>query len=85
MAYEIKDNSGSLFKNDKREKDSHPQARGSARINGVDYWISAWTKPTRDGDGKWQSLSFTPKDDQPRQPVKDAIDSLPDLDDEVPF
>ena len=85
MAYEIKENSGSLFRNEKREKDSHPQARGSARINGVDYWVSAWVKKTKTGD-KWQSLSFTPKEDQPRQPVKEAIASLPDdLDDEIPF
>lgn len=61
MAYEQKDNSGSLFKNDRREKDTHPHAKGSALIGGVEYWVSAWTKEARDGS-KYQSLSFTVKE-----------------------
>ena len=64
MAFEQKDNSGSLFKNDKREKDTHPHAKGSAKIDGVDYWVSAWTK-TKDGGEKWQSLAFKRKDERP--------------------
>jgi len=67
MAFEIKDNSGSLFKNDRKTEESHPQAKGSAKINGVEYWVSAWTKTTKEGV-KWQSLSFTPKDAKPKQP-----------------
>lgn len=60
MSYEQKDNSGSLFKNDRKTQDSHPNATGSAKIDGVDYYISAWTK---DGQkGKWQSLSFKRKE-----------------------
>lgn len=60
MAYEQKDNTGSLFKNDKREKDSQPHAKGTALIDGVEYWVAAWTK---EGDkGRWQSLSFTKKE-----------------------
>ena len=44
MAYEKRDNSGSMFKNDKKEKDSHPDFTGSATIDGTDYWISSWIK-----------------------------------------
>lgn len=67
MAYEKKDMSGTLFKNDKREKDSHPNATGTAIINGVEYWVSAWTK---DGQkGKFQSLSFKPKEER-REEIK---------------
>ena len=61
MSYEQKDNSGTLFKNDKRERDTHPHAKGSALIDGVDYWISAWTKEDKNGN-KYQSLSFKRKD-----------------------
>jgi hypothetical protein len=60
MAYEPREMSGNLFKNDKREKDTQPNARGTALIDGVLYEISAWTKETKSGD-KWQSLSFKPK------------------------
>lgn len=44
MAFEQKDNSGSLFRNDKKEKPSHPNARGRAKIGGVEYFVDAWTK-----------------------------------------
>lgn len=67
MAYEKKDMSGTLFKNDKREKDTHPNATGTAIINGVEYWVSAWTK---DGaKGKFQSLAFKPKEER-REDIK---------------
>lgn len=89
MAYEIKENTGSLFKNDRREKDTHAHARGSALIGGVEYWVDAWTNTTNSGD-KYQSLKFKRKDAQQggggsggarQQPA--AFDA--DLDDDVPF
>ena len=60
MAYEQKDLSGSLFKNEKREKETHPNMTGSAKIGGVDYWVSGWTKG--EGDKRWISLAFKPKE-----------------------
>ena len=62
MAYEPKDNTGILSKNDRKEKDSHPEYTGTARIEGVDYWISAWVKTKKDGSGKFFSFSFRQKD-----------------------
>jgi hypothetical protein len=89
MAYEQKDNSGTLFKNDKREKDSHPHAKGSAMIDGVEYWVSAWTK---DGSkGKFQSLSFQRKEPKPQQAQAQQSygqasgAAARELDDEIPF
>ena len=63
MAYEQKDNSGSLFKNDKREKETHAHARGSALIDGVSYYVDAWTNTDKNGN-KYQSLKFKRKDTQ---------------------
>ena len=60
MAYELRDNSGTLFRNDKREKDSQPHARGEAMIGGVLYEVAAWTKEGR--NGRFQSLSFKEKE-----------------------
>jgi hypothetical protein len=83
MAYEQKDNSGTLFKNDKREKDSHPHAKGSAIIDGVEYWVSAWTK---DGSkGKFQSLSFKRKEQRQPERQQQARPEPRELDDEIPF
>ena len=56
MAFEQRDNSGVLFKNERREKDSQPNATGTAMIDGVKYRVSAWTK--EGAKGKFQSLAF---------------------------
>lgn len=82
MAYEQKDNSGALFVNDKRETDKHPNAKGSAMIGGVEYWVSAWTNTSSKGT-KYQSLSFQPKDGatpNAQQPARDF-----EFGDAVPF
>lgn len=92
MAYEQRDNSGSLFKNDRRETENHPNATGTALIDGVEYYVSAWTKEGR--KGKFQSLSFKRKEQrQERPPRRDPDDPrtsygdrASDLDDgQIPF
>ena len=58
MAYEMRPGQGSLFKNDKRTEEKHPNAKGKVMLpNGEVRWISAWTKVTSAGE-KWQSLSI---------------------------
>jgi hypothetical protein len=89
MAYEVKPNTGSLFKNEKREADTHAHAKGSALIDGVEYWVDAWTNTSANGT-KYQSLKFKPKDGA-RTPAsvsqRDYIPSRADEDDsdEIPF
>ena len=79
-----RDNSGSISKNDKKTEDRHPDIRGSAIVDGKAYWLSGWMK--ENDKGKWYSLSFTPKDDQPKPAPKPA-GGKPDLEDdsEIPF
>lgn len=86
MAYEQKDNSGSLFINERKETDKHPDRNGSALIGGVEYWVSGWVK--EGAKGKWMSLAFKPKDaartnDKARQAP--AQQAAPDIDDDIPF
>jgi len=57
---EQKDMSGVLFPNDRKEQDKHPDRKGSATINGMEYWISGWLK--EGSKGKFMSLAFTPKE-----------------------
>jgi len=61
--YKQKDNTGALFINDKREKDTQPNAKGSALIDGVEYWVSAWTNTSSKGT-KYQSIKFERKSEK---------------------
>lgn len=60
MAYEQKNNSGSIFKNDRKTQPSHPDYKGSALVGDKNMWVSAWVKESNGGK-KFLSLSFTPK------------------------
>lgn len=92
MAYETKDNTGSLFRNNRKESERHPDYNGSVRIDGHDLWISGWLKETKDGQ-KYFSLAFKRKDGTAARPdaakafEREAQKHFPGatLDDEVPF
>jgi len=56
-------NSGVLFKNEKKEKDSQPDYRGNINIEGTDCWLSAWIKTAKSGI-KYMSLSVQVKEDR---------------------
>jgi hypothetical protein len=60
-AYETKDNSGTMFVNDRKASDKHPDRTGSAVIDGTEYWVSGWLKTSKDGK-PYLSLAFKPKD-----------------------
>lgn len=67
MAYEKKDMSGSLFKNDRKEKESHPDYQGDIIIDGKHYWLSGWIKEGQ--KGKFFSLAAKPKE-QRREEIR---------------
>ncbi len=83
MAYEQKDLTGSLFKNDRKESDTHPDYKGSALLNGVDHWMDAWINTSKDGQ-KYMSVKFKPKEARSADP-RGHVTSPADLDDDVPF
>ena len=62
--FQHKPDSGSLFRNDKREKETHANARGSALIDGVEWYVDAWTNTDKAGN-KYQALKFKRKDAAP--------------------
>jgi uncharacterized protein (DUF736 family) len=59
-------NRGSLFKNDKKTEEKHPDLSGSINIEGTEYWISGWSKVSKGGQ-KFLSLSVRQKQEQTRQ------------------
>lgn len=80
--YQPKDLTGSLFRNDRKEKDNHPDYTGSVLIDGVEYWQSAWVKESNTGK-KFFSQSFKRKEER-----RDAPASAPrreTIDDDIPF
>jgi uncharacterized protein (DUF736 family) len=58
---------GVLFKNERKEKDTHPDYKGSAEVGGVEYWLSSWIKVGK-GGAKFMSLSFTAKEEAKPDP-----------------
>jgi hypothetical protein len=49
---------GALFKDDKKEKPSHPDYKGDATIKGRKFWVSAWIKTSEKSGLKFMSLAF---------------------------
>jgi len=77
MAYEMKPNTASLFKNDNREK-LQPHNKGSALIDGKEYWVSGWENQSANGV-EYQSLKFQLKEltDAKKQGFSDMSDDVP--------
>ena len=80
MAYEQKPNTGSVFKNDRKESDKHPDIKGSALIDGTEYWVAGWRKESERGN--WYSLAFTPKDE--KKPAAKSVKQT-DEDSDIPW
>ena len=79
-------NSGMLAHNDRKEKETHPDFKGSINVEGREYWLSAWVKEGKEGGKmagkKFFSLSVSPKDQAPQQ--KPKAQSFDQLDDDLP-
>jgi uncharacterized protein (DUF736 family) len=74
-------NRGSIFINDRKEQDNHPDFRGSLDVEGVDYWLSAWKKTSKDGK-KFLSISIKRKEErQSDQPTRKAPEKKIETDD----
>ena len=53
----MKEGSGSLFKNQKKATENHPDFNGSIMVNGKEHWLSAWVKESPKA-GKYFSVSI---------------------------
>jgi hypothetical protein len=65
MAFEQKNDSGSLWINDRKQGDSHPDRTGSALIDGRPYYVNGWLRKTKDGQ-PYLALSFKAKEAKPK-------------------
>lgn len=78
---------GALFKNDKGGNEKRPDYKGSAEIEGVQYWVSAWIR--EGAKGKFMSMKYERKEQQSAAPKPQAA-AVPSagygaVDDGIPF
>lgn len=57
MESKNKNNSGAIFKNNNKTKDTQPDYKGTVNVNGKDMEISLWFKESQKGT-KYFSASF---------------------------
>ena len=81
MAWEARDNSGSMFKNNRKEKDSQADMTGEVMIDGKTFWVNAWRKIDKNGN-PWYSFSFKEKEQRAAAPERTT---KPVVDDDIPF
>ena len=85
-------NRGAIWPNDRKEKETHPDYKGSANIGGVEYWVAAW-KRRPDASDNYPILKFAFEQKEQRQAntsgeqrrSKPQKTVQPDFDDDIPF
>lgn len=74
-------NRGAIWRNERKERESHPDLTGSLNVEGVEYWVSAWKrKPDANPNAPALSFSIRLKDDAGAGPKAD-----PEFNDDIPF
>ncbi len=85
MAYEMRPGQGSLFKNDKKTSERHPNLKGRLMLpDGSVYWVSGWTKETSAGE-KWISLALGDRVQQSQHEQAKSNGYQGQQDEEIPF
>jgi uncharacterized protein (DUF736 family) len=92
---DIKENTGVLFKND-RKTEKQPAYRGEINVDGKHWAIALWDRKSSKGTTylsvaiqEFRDVKNEPKEEvvmQADKPHKEtALNSYPDMDDEIPF
>jgi hypothetical protein len=84
------DNEIALWVNDRKDSDRHPDLKGNAKVNGVEYWASAWKrKEDANERAPFVKISLTakdaPKDTASYTNTAPTEDVVKKTNDEIPF
>jgi len=83
---ENKNNTGAIFKNDKKAKETHPDYRGKIIANGKEMEIALWMKTSAKGV-RYFSVSlnepYVPVEEQ--QAIPERTPTGDSIDDDLPF
>jgi hypothetical protein len=82
MAYD-NTNRWTLNKNDRKDKDTHPDYKGSLNVDGVDYWLDGWIKDS--ANGKFISGTLKRKEANGSRPAAQPASSYDDDSEDIPF
>jgi hypothetical protein len=80
-----------LFKNERRDRDTSPEYNGTLTDeNGVEFWVSAWVRESKNGkkffSGSIKRKEPLTKGPEPEPQTSGRLGSLKDqLDDSIPF
>jgi uncharacterized protein (DUF736 family) len=74
-----------ISKNQRKEKDTHPDYTGNVNVDGAEFWLNGWIRTKQDGT-KFISGSIKAKD-AARKPIHTSLGTIDDdLDgDDSPF
>ena len=75
MAYQHRDGTGALFRNDQKGNQRAPRYRGELMINGTPYELAAWIKEGK--RGTFFSLSAQVKDKRDAGSITARISDVP--------
>lgn len=85
MADYDNNNRGIMSKNDRKEKDTHPDYNGKINVEGKDYYLNAWVKERKDGSGKFFSLSVKEVGEKKSGGERKVVPLREELNDDIPF
>lgn len=74
-----KENSGALFKNNDKTKETQPDLTGNINIDGKDYQLSAWKNVSKESGKTYLSLRINNKKEFKKEEKTDF------LNDDIPF
>ena len=69
-------NSGALFKNNQKEKDTQPDMSGVLNVEGTEYRVAAWSNESKKG-AKYLSLKIPEQGEWRKQEEEEEVRDVP--------